>query len=265
MTATNGPIASTMVAAGVPRSSDSLVSVLVMAKAPVPGRVKTRLCPPCTPVEAAMLAEAALADTLENVLATGAPIGRKVVVLDGQPGPWLPPGFEVIRQLGGSLDERLGHAVAAVDNFDGPLQRPVEGAGAHPVAAPALLIGMDTPQVGTREIEAAAQLLLTRGVDAVLGLAEDGGWWALGLRRPDPKAVVGVPMSQPWTGAAQRQRLDDLGLVVADLAQARDVDSVADAEAVAALIPNSRFARALDTVGYRADRQSAGAVLTPAP
>ena len=64
-----------------------------MAKEPVPGRVKTRLVPPCTPRQAAALAEAALADTLHTVLA--APARRRVLVLEGEPGPWLPAGFDM--------------------------------------------------------------------------------------------------------------------------------------------------------------------------
>ena len=48
------------------------VTVIVLAKAPVAGRVKTRLCPPCTPAEAATLAEAALADTLAAAVAPAA-------------------------------------------------------------------------------------------------------------------------------------------------------------------------------------------------
>ena len=81
------------------RRSPQVPHVLVMAKSPVPGRVKTRLCPPCTPAEAAALAEAALADTLEAVAACGA--GRRILALDGAPGPWLPAGFEVVAQCQG--------------------------------------------------------------------------------------------------------------------------------------------------------------------
>ncbi len=68
----------------------------MIAKEPVPGRVKTRLTPPFTPQEAARLAEAALADTL--AAAAAAPVARRVLVLDGSPGPWVPPGFEVVPQ-----------------------------------------------------------------------------------------------------------------------------------------------------------------------
>src|SRR3954453_7863998 len=80
-------------------------TLIVIAKAPVPGRVKTRLCPPCTPAQAAALAEASLRDTLAAVLRTRAQ--RRVVALDGAPGPGLPDGFEVIAQRGGGGAERL--------------------------------------------------------------------------------------------------------------------------------------------------------------
>src|SRR5690242_13674278 len=81
------------------------VTLLVIAKEPLPGRVKTRLTPPYSPREAAELAAAALGDTLEAVRAT--PARRRVLVLDGRPGPWLPAGFEVVPQVPGGLDVRL--------------------------------------------------------------------------------------------------------------------------------------------------------------
>jgi glycosyltransferase A (GT-A) superfamily protein (DUF2064 family) len=196
-----------------------VTTLLVIAKQPVAGRVKSRLVPPYSHQQAATLAAAALADTLHAVLAT--PARRRVLVLDGVPGPWLPAGFEVIQQVGGGLDERLAAAFAAV-------------------SGPALIVGMDTPQV-------TPQLLAPSwdGVDAWLGPAVDGGFWALGLREPDPGHVRGVPMSTPWTGTAQRDRLEAAGLQVADLPLLRDVDTAADAAAVAAVAPHTRFAAAL--------------------
>jgi glycosyltransferase A (GT-A) superfamily protein (DUF2064 family) len=191
-------------------------TLLVIAKQPVPGRVKTRLVPPCTYEQAAALAEAALADTLRTVLA--APAARRVLVLDGEPGPWLPPGFEIVPQCAGPLDERLAAAFAAVPG-------------------PALLIGMDTPQVTPG--------LLTvdwRAADAFFGPAADGGFWALGLRQPDPALLRGVPMSTAVTGAVQRARLHAAGLRVAELPQLTDVDTAADALAVARQAPQGRFA-----------------------
>jgi uncharacterized protein len=202
-------------------------ALIVLAKAPVPGRVKTRLCPPCTPAEAAGLAAAALADTLAAVAATpGA--GRRVLVLDGAPGPWLPPGFDVLPQRGGGLDERLAAAFADV-------------------GGPALLVGMDTPQVTPELLGGGLAALAYTG--AALGLAPDGGYWAIGLRRAEEALFHGVPMSVPETGAAQLARLRDQGLQVAPLPPLRDVDTIADARAVAAACaPGAAFPTVLAAV-----------------
>ncbi len=81
-----------------------------------------------------------------------------------------------------------------------------------------------------------------QAADAVFGPAADGGFWALGLCVPDPALLRGVPMSTPTTGAIQRARLLAAGLRVADLPQLRDVDTAADAVAVARQAPQSRFA-----------------------
>lgn len=199
-------------------------SLIVIAKAPVSGRVKTRLCPPCTPRQAAALAEAALADTLAAVVVT--PAARRVCVLDGEPGPWLPDGIEVVAQRGDGLGERLA---AAFDDVGGA----------------AVLIGMDTPQVTPAQLGAALAALRAPGADAVLGLAPDGGYWAIGLRAPDPTVFSGVPMSTARTGAAQRARLLEAGLRVRLLPELRDVDTIADARVVAAAAPHGRFAAAL--------------------
>jgi uncharacterized protein len=209
---------------------EPVTTLLVIAKQPVPGRVKTRLVPPCTYEQAAALAEAALADTLRTVLRV--PARRRVLVLDGAPGPWLPPGYDVVPQCGGPLDERLAAAFAGADG-------------------PALLIGMDTPQV-------TAGLLAVDWdtADAVFGPAADGGFWALGLRVPDPALLRGVPMSTAATGAVQRARLVAAGLRVTDLPQLRDVDTAADAVAVARQAPRGRFAaraRELGSVLRQAD------------
>jgi rSAM/selenodomain-associated transferase 1 len=196
--------------------------LIVIAKEPRAGRVKTRLTPPYSPGQAAALAEAALADTLDTVVAT--PGGRRVLALSGEPGSWLPAGVEVIAQRGDGLDERL--AAAFDDSYRG---------------RPMVLIGMDTPQVTIALLVAAGKALSTH--DAVLGPADDGGFWLLGLRTPDPGLLTGVPMSRPDTGAVQLGRLRWAGLRVAELPELTDVDTVADAECVAACAPHSRFAR----------------------
>jgi len=205
------------------------VSVLiVIAKAPTPGRVKTRLCPPCTPEQAAALAEAALADTLAAVAAADA--DRRVVALDGDPGAWLPEGFDVVAQRGRGLGERLAAAFADAKG------------------EPALLVGMDTPQVTAPLLDHGLERLAEPEVDAVLGGASDGGYWAIGLRKPDARAFAGVPMSVSRTGEAQRASLRALGLRLAELPELRDVDDVQDACAVAREAPDTRFAAQLASI-----------------
>ncbi|MEV6741698.1 DUF2064 domain-containing protein [Streptomyces sp. NPDC051104] len=204
-------------------TTEGSVTLLVIAKEPVPGRVKTRLTPPYAPREAAALAEAALTDTLHMMLQV--PARRRVLVLDGAPGPWLPPGFEVVPQASGDLDERIAAAFTVCDG-------------------PSLLVGMDTPQLTPHLLAGIGR----DGHDAWFGPAADGGFWALGFTDPvrDGALVRGVPMSTDRTGAVQRRRLTEAGLTVGDLPLLHDVDTAADAASVAACCPpGSRFAATL--------------------
>jgi rSAM/selenodomain-associated transferase 1 len=204
------------------------VALIVIAKDPQPGRCKTRLCPPCTPAQAAELAEAALRDTLKVVRET--PAARYVLVLDGAPTRWRGEGFELIPQRGAGLDERLQNAFADV-------------------AAPALLVGMDTPQLTRELLLDGVAALSTGAADAVLGPALDGGYWSVGLRGPSAGAFMGVPMSRSDTLAHQRARLAGLGFAIHEQPALRDIDTIEDAHAVAASAPSSRFATALATLG----------------
>lgn len=194
--------------------------VLVLAKAPVAGRVKTRLCPPLEPSEAAAVAEAALADTLEAAGACGAT--RRILALDGEPGAWLPAGWRVIPQTNGGLDARLTAAWSAA-------------------GGPGVQIGMDTPQVTAALLTSALDRLDV--VDAALGLATDGGWWAIALRHAYPSVFARVLMSQASTGRAQLARLHQLRLRVELLPQLDDIDTHDDLQRVAALAPQTRTAR----------------------
>jgi rSAM/selenodomain-associated transferase 1 len=209
--------------------------VIVIAKEPIPGRVKTRMTPPFTPAEAAALAEAALADTLAAAARSG--IARRVLALDGVPGRWLPPGFDVIAQRGAGLDERIAWALA-------------DTRAAWP--APVVLIGMDTPQVTPGLLAAAAEPLVSGAADATFGMAEDGGFWLLGLREVDPALVLGVPMSRPDTGSLQLARLEQAGLRVLLLPELADVDTADEAERIAAATPGSVFAACMRALGDRA-------------
>ena len=197
-------------------------ALVVMAKEPLPGRAKTRLCPPLEHAQAAALAEAALADTLAAVSWT--PAKRRVVVLDGA------PGRVAAARLRGHRPARRGPRAS------GWRTRRAD------VGEALLFVGMDTPQLTRALLCGALDRLAEPGVDAVLGPTTDGGYWTIGLREPDPRVFDGVPMSTDATAAAQRARLDALGLRTSELDALRDVDTYDDAVAVAALAPWSRFA-----------------------
>lgn len=201
--------------------------VLVVAKEPIPGRVKTRLCPPCTPDQAAAIAAAALVDTFAAATACGA--DEVIVALDGAPGPWLPAGVRIVPQIEATFDRRLAAAWAET-------------------TGPGIQIGMDTPQVTARLLDDAMAALDDPAHDAVLGLAEDGGWWAIGLDAADSLVFHDIPMSQSDTGARQMERLDGLGLRVGALPTLIDVDHFAEAEAVAHAAPLTAFAAAVAQV-----------------
>jgi hypothetical protein len=196
---------------------------LVLAKRPEPGRVKTRLMPDVTADVAARLAHAAILDTLDAV--ERAPFARRVLVLD-RPCPSLArPGWRIARQTPGGLDRRIASALRT------------HGLGGT------LLVGMDTPQVQPHHVDA----LDFDRYDAALGLAADGGYWAIALRDPSlaGAAIRGVPMSTVRTGSAQWHRLLALGLRVQLLDKLTDADTIADAHAVARQAPRTRFARLL--------------------
>lgn len=206
--------------------------VLVLAKAPRPGHVKTRLCPPLSHASAAAVARAALMDTLDSVVAA-AP-SRATVVLDGEAGSWLRPSVHVLPQRSGSLGDRLEGAIE--DAF-----------AAFPV--PILLVGMDTPQLAPDHLTTAAATLLRGDTETILGRADDGGFWIIGIRRPVAGMCRGVPMSTATTGRHQLARLSALGLRCREVNSLRDVDVLEDAVAVAAAAPQSRFAAVLRSCG----------------
>lgn len=204
---------------------------VVLAKAPEPGIVKSRLCPPLLPEQAAELAAAALLDTLDTV-GPGA-----VVALTGRLDAGARPvelaaalrRCTVIGQRGTTLGLRIAAAHADATRAQ---------------CRPTLQIGMDTPQAGPALLAEAARAL--DGADAVLGPATDGGWWLLGLRRPaDAALVAAVPTSLDDTAERTLAALRAGGLRVTLIAELTDVDTAADAVAVASAAPWTRFAAAV--------------------
>jgi uncharacterized protein len=214
------------------------VTLLVVAKAPEPGRAKTRLAATIGDRVAADIAAAALLDTLDAVAA--APVAGRVVAftgdLDGAAGAaeirHRLEAFTVIEQRGDSFADRLANAHAdAADGY------------------PVLQIGMDTPQVTAELLASCAGRLVE--CPAVLGLARDGGWWVLGVRTPAAADCLRtVPMSQPDTGELTLKALRDNGIDVAPVQQLADFDVVDDVAAVRdACRPDSRFARVTRAAG----------------
>jgi glycosyltransferase A (GT-A) superfamily protein (DUF2064 family) len=208
------------------------VTVLVVAKAPVPGLAKTRLAAALGDELAADIAAAALLDTLDAVAQT--PASERVVAMTGDLDRACRGGeirerlesFTVIGQRGDDFADRLAnaHADAAVSG------------------QPVLQIGMDTPQVSEELLTDCARALLT--TPALLGLAHDGGWWVLGVADAvTAECLRDVPMSQEDTGAVTLGALRDTGISVKLVEELRDVDTVDDIPLVrAACRSTSRFA-----------------------
>ena len=212
--------------------------MLVMAKAPVAGQVKTRLGAHVGDEAAAHLAAACVLDTLavcREVFADchvalagdlGAAVQREALVA-------ALAGWTVHPQRGDGFAERLAHAHADV---------------AAAAGAPVVQIGMDTPHVSGAELAAVADLVGV-GNDAVLGAAEDGGWWVLAVTDPAlARPLAGVEMSTDRTYADTLAALRRAGARVATTAVLRDVDEAPDADLAAQAAPGTRFAALWRTV-----------------
>jgi uncharacterized protein len=190
------------------------VHLTVIAKTPVAGRVKTRLCPPLSFEQAADIAAAALTDTMVALdrWASSAHVDRQVVLLDGEPGDWIGPRWDVVAQSSGDLGERLA---AGFDEL-----------------GPGVIVGMDTPSAVRRWTGVAVDAIAD-GHDA-LGLAVDGGYWVIGLARPNRAVFDNVPMSVSNTGIAQLRQLHQSGRSVRLLPMTRDLDTIDDLRSLAA-------------------------------
>lgn len=204
--------------------------LLVVAKAPVAGQVKTRLGETIGMRTAAEVAAAALLDTVTACTAA-AGAERCHLAIAGDLGAAVGAddlvaalaGWRITPQRGDDFAARLVHA-----HQEGP--------------GPVVQIGMDTPQVDAASLREVADRLTE--YDAVLGRAVDGGWWVLGLRDPRHAGVLdGVPMSCSETYDATLAALRGTGLDVGDAPLLRDVDDASDADIVAAAAPDTRFAR----------------------
>jgi rSAM/selenodomain-associated transferase 1 len=200
-----------------------------MARAPVAGRVKTRIARELGVAAALRFARHNAASLLQRLAGDARWDTRLALTPDTAPCRRLMPrGAPIVPQGAGDLGARM--------------QRLIDRAPPGPV----VIVGTDVPGIEPRHVAAAFRLLGRH--DAVLGPAADGGYWCIGLREPDARLLHGVPMSVAHTLDAQRRRLQAHGVGFTEVDELLDVDTIADARAVAAQAPHTRFARLLATV-----------------
>jgi rSAM/selenodomain-associated transferase 1 len=190
------------------------VRIVIFAKAPVPGQVKTRLIPALGAVGAAKLAARMLDLALKQAIE--AAIGPVALCMSPASGAaeWagtaLPAGIETSDQGGGDLGERMARAA----------RRVIANGEA------ALLIGTDCPGVNAACLRLAAAHLAEH--DAVLHRAEDGGYPLLGLRAFDASLFDAMPWSTPAVANLTQERLTALGWRVWMGETLRDIDEPGD-------------------------------------
>jgi hypothetical protein len=189
-------------------------TILLFARHPVAGRVKTRLSPALPPALAAALYAAMLADTLAAVAGCGA-ARRELWWADEASAESLPvtvpPDFAQRRQGAGDLGARLSEASAAA--LDAP-------------GARVAIIGSDAPALTAGHLDAAFAALDAH--DVVLGPASDGGYWLIALSRPAPELFKGMAWSTASVLRETRERAERAGLSVALIETLSDLDTPAD-------------------------------------
>ena len=195
----------------------------IFVKQPLPGRVKTRLCPPLTAAEAAAFYAVAQEETVARLAAgpwavTLACAGAEAYFRDRFPQlPLLPQGE-------GDLGDRLLRTATALLTAGGPV----------------VLVGSDAPDLPFSLIDEAFRALA--GVDVVTAPATDGGYVLIGLRRLQPQLFAGIPWSTPGVLACTRRRAADAGLSWRELTPWEDVDDFASLLALLRRTPSSASA-----------------------
>lgn len=212
-------------------------TLIIFAREPVAGRTKTRLCPPLDGAAAARLYAGFLADVLEN--GRSVPGTRlRIAHTPESDAAWFArfaPGIAAGPQRGATLGERMAaafgeafhddHRPPTTDNYD-----PTRVVGGQ---SSVVIIGSDSPDLPPDYLhEAFAQL--ERGADVVLGPTDDGGYYLIGLRAPQPRLVCEVPMSTPTVLADTMALAEELGLRTELLPPWYDVDTAAELARLAA-------------------------------
>jgi len=190
------------------------LTIILMAKAAVPGRVKTRLAAALGPEAAARVHEAMFDCVLER-LAGAFPAATRVLAMDrlglAPTACPAPEGWGLREQGAGDLGDRIGRAWQAVEG-------------------PALFFGIDSPDVPRAALAALPRLLETH--DAVAGPVDDGGYWTLGGRRPAPALWRRIDWGTGRVYDQTREAAERAGLTLAAAPAWFDVDETADLDAL---------------------------------
>jgi uncharacterized protein len=222
------------------------VAIVVLAKHPVAGRVKTRLAAAVGDEAACALYRAFVLDLAARLRRTRLPVWWAFTPASA-PFARLVGSRRCFPQRPGDLGRRIAHAV-----------RTVEGRGAGAVLA----LGADAPHVSIRELARAARAL-ERGVDVVLGPAADGGYYLVGTRAPVRSALfAGIPWSTARVLATTRRRCRALGLTSVEVASDFDVDGPRDLARLRRLV-GARDLRATRAAFRALDRTASAAPQSP--
>lgn len=204
--------------------SASGTALVIFAKAPIPGQVKTRLCPPLTPDEAATLHGSFVLDTLERtkvvVTKLKLPLDRYLACAPAATHVFFKimeerQGVMLIDQVGGDLGARMNQAFSML--FSHGYQR-------------ILLMGTDVPTLPLDHYKQALTALEHH--DLVLGPAFDGGYYLIGLQRPMPELFADIPWSSDQVLRLTQEKAASLGLKIGLIQPWRDVDTLADLQAL---------------------------------
>lgn len=197
-------------------------ALVIFGKAPIPGQVKTRLCPPLTADEAATLQGSLVLDVVERARAAAKSAQYDMVfacspsrehvffkVLEDR------QGLRLLDQVGDDLGARMHQAFQEL--FDRGYRQVV-------------IVGTDVPTLPGSTFAAAFRAL--KDHDLVLGPALDGGYYLIGLKRPTPDLFAGIPWSTDQVAALTRKKAEGLGLTTALLPPYRDLDRLEDLQAL---------------------------------
>jgi len=196
--------------------------LIVFARKPVPGTVKTRLARDLGAPAATELYAAMLADVLERASSLVADV--RVLVFWAQEGGGLPeypayPRLEMFRQSGTTLGERMASAFRV--------------AFTHGIQS-CCIIGSDSPDLPVEYISQAFNALERNQVDVVFGPAQDGGYYLLGMKRVWERLFEDIAWSSPQVLAASCGRAVELSLAVTLLPVWHDIDTINDLQRLAA-------------------------------